>query len=172
MVNAPMPGQQRKDFPVVPPGQQRLVIADVVDKGEVPTPYGPKLKVDLIAFSEHEVNGERPSLVARHTNSLSEKANLRKFLRSIRGHDILPSEGRNGPDGRPVFDLDSVIGTTFYANIVHKKTPHKTYANIESAMPLPPGMDALSVPEGFTRFKDRQAAKKMEEAFDDQDVPF
>jgi len=76
------------------------------------------------------------------TLSMHEKANLRKFVEGILGVTFLDEEAN-------IFDIAELMGKTCLLNVVHKKaTNGNTYANIQSASPLPKGMTA---PAAFNR---------------------
>ena len=67
------------------------------------------------------------------TQSLNEKAILRKMLKSWRGRDFTPQEMEG-------FDPKVLIGVNCQLNLVHEVKGDKTYANITSIMPLAKGM--------------------------------
>jgi hypothetical protein len=68
------------------------------------------------------------------TQSLSEKATLRRHLKSWRGRDFTDQELAG-------FDPKVLIGVNAQLNIVHEKKGDKTYTNIVSIMPLSKGQE-------------------------------
>lgn len=97
----------------------------------------PKLMIGWeLIDSTIEIDGEElPRVMSREfTSSIGPKANLRKVLASWRGRDFTAAELES-------FDLDTIVGAPCYLNVVHKTSGDKTYANIESVVPLPAGID-------------------------------
>jgi len=88
---------------------------------------------------EIEKDGEKkdlPRVVSKITTlSLGEKANLRKMLQSWRGKAFTPEELKG-------FDLKNVLGAPCQILVVHNKgADGKTYANVDSVMPAPKGVE-------------------------------
>jgi hypothetical protein len=77
-------------------------------------------------------------LSKRFTQSLHEKAALRKTLASWRGRDFTPAELKG-------FDLAGVLGKDAFISVIHAEKDLKTFANIAAVMKPPKGMTA---PEG------------------------
>jgi hypothetical protein len=69
------------------------------------------------------------SISKKYTLSLHEKASLRKDLESWRGKSFTPAELQG-------FDLTKLLGANCMLQIIHKKKDNKTYANIQSIVPL------------------------------------
>lgn len=81
----------------------------------------PKERVEYAKDGEHH---NRPiSIGLTLTNSLGEKANLRKLLESWRGRQFTPDELKN-------FDLTAILGKPCMITVEHKTKGDKTYANI------------------------------------------
>ena len=74
-------------------------------------------------------------LSKRFTQSLHEKAALRKTLTSWRGRDFTPAELKG-------FELKAVLGKDAFISVVHTDKEGKTFANIAAVMKLPKGMSA------------------------------
>jgi hypothetical protein len=73
---------------------------------------------------------------AKYTLSLHEKATLRKLLQSWRGKAFTPDELKK-------FDVTTVVGKPCLLSVSHApKDGGGVYANIDTAMRLPPGMPA------------------------------
>ena len=131
-------------FDPLPPGTYVGRCVSVVDLGVQDTPWGGKEKVYL----GFEIPGERvewkdkdgnehegPAFIgSRYTNSINEKAILGQHLTSWRGKAFTDEE-------RQGFDLFNVLGAPCMISVVHTKKDTKTYANIQSIMRLPKGMD-------------------------------
>jgi hypothetical protein len=79
---------------------------------------------------------------AQFTVSLSEKANLRKCLESWRGKVFTPSELEG-------FDISKLIKVNCMLQIIHRSKDGKTYANVQTVLPLYKGLQNLS-PENPT----------------------
>jgi hypothetical protein len=142
------------DFENHPEGQFRAVCVDVVDLGEVLNKKWGKVqhKVALVFHTEAKTKDGRPFEVwERHTATLDEKANLRKFLQGWRGKAFTPAE-------LEAFDLEKLIGVGAFIQVVHNVSGDKTYANIGSIMLPPKGTEKLSLTEGYERRKDRKPA--------------
>jgi hypothetical protein len=130
-------------FQQLDPGSYIARCVSVIDLGVQDTPWGGKEKV-YISFEvpservEWEKDGQKhegPAFVgSRYTNSINEKAILGQHLTSWRGKPFTDDE-------RQGFDLFNVLGAPCMINIVHTEKNGKTYANIQSIMRLPKGME-------------------------------
>lgn len=83
-------------------------------------------------------DGQPFILSKRFTQSLHEKAALRKTLASWRGRDFTPVELKG-------FDLGTVLGKDAFLSVIHADKDGKTFANIAAVMKPPKGM---TCPEG------------------------
>lgn len=131
-------GQSHGPAPV---GVHRAVCVDVIDKGILDVTYQGKTKkqhkISVAWQIDEDRDDGKPFLVyKRYTLSLSEKATLRKDLESWRGRAFTRDEEMG-------FDVESVIGACALLNVTHAKVQDKTYANVESVMPLMKGMARL-----------------------------
>ncbi len=118
------------NYKPAPAGLQNLVCIDVVDLGNVDTPYGPKDKVQFIFSTETLRTDGKPYRIFHTLNlNLHEKSNLRKFLAAWLGRELTEDES----DG---FNLDSLVGKSCAGLLRHAKGRNgKVYANIENVMP-------------------------------------
>jgi len=95
-----------------------------------------ELPTELKLFREE--NGEQPYILSKEfTLSLSEKANLRKFLDAWRGRSFTDAEIKG-------FDITVLIGVTCMLNVIHKQSknsPPAIYAEIASVARIPKGME-------------------------------
>lgn len=90
-----------------------------------------------------EIDGKQvPRTISkRYTASLNESANLRQDLAAWRGRDFTGQE-------LEAFDLRNIVGASCLLNIIHKDVNGKTYANIQSIMALPKGMQRGALSNG------------------------
>jgi len=131
------------NFKPVPEGQHLGICDMMVDLGmQDGGQYGPKHKVYIrFQIPGERVTGEwdgeaydRPAVTGiQLTLSLGKNSAMRPFLESWRGKKFTSEEVRG-------FDIVNVAGKAAYLNIVHDEKDGKTYANIQSIMPVPPGM--------------------------------
>lgn len=128
-----------KSFEPVPAGNHVARIYSIVHIGHVleDTQWGAKnnnkvritweLPNETKVFKEEL--GEQPLSISRTFNiSWHEKSGLRKFVRGLVGKD---SDN---------FDLEELLGKVCMLNVSHNQVGDRTYANIDSAAPLPKGM--------------------------------
>lgn len=164
-------------FVPAPEGQFPAVCADVVDLGMVTTEWnGSKRtahKIRIVFLISEQTDDGRPFTVSQlFTLSLSEKANLRKFLESWRGRAFTAAELTDG------FDIEKLLGADAVVQIVHAQKGDKVYANIQAIMKAMKGMDKVAIPSDYVRAKDRadepksfeQIKREVEE--EDSDLPF
>lgn len=133
-----------KNSDPVPAGVHHAVCYAIVDLGTQdpgnPT-FRPSRKVMILWELPHETvdtqDGPKPRIISsEYTASIGKKATLRSVLESWRGKPFT-NEELNG------FDLKNIIGANCQLNIVHKQgkaDPSKTYARIQSVVPLVKGM--------------------------------
>jgi hypothetical protein len=161
-----------------PTGAHQSVCCDVVDLGIVKSTYAGKEKKQpkvLITWQTDQTRDDgRLFLVSkRYTNSLHEKAALRKDLESWRGRPFTEEEQAG-------FDLEGLIGVGAMINVIHNAANGNVYANVTAIMRLPKGIPVAKIDPSFLRMQDRpndgQAAGELPsndgwEPTDD-DVPF
>lgn len=145
--NAPVATQDRPD--PVPEGSHIAILTDIIDLGthrkfnkfknadvdtrEVLLTF--ELPNEKIDYEKDGITTTGNRILSRtFTLSMGEKANLRKFLVGI--------AGKMSDDEAGAFDLFSLLGKVCLINVVHVTPKDITYANIESAMPLPKGTAA------------------------------
>lgn len=157
IVKAPEP-----KFPPAPEGTYPGVCVDVIDLGKVENKMfgGERLMVRIVWQIDETMDddtadkfkmphGSRYIVKQDYTASLDEKAKLRKHLQSWRGRTFTQLELLG-------FDMESVVGIPCLLAIVHNSgSKGGTFANVESVMRPPKGMEVLK-PEGYMRVKDRK----------------
>jgi hypothetical protein len=165
------------DFVPAPAGAHAAVCCDVVDLGMLEVAYGGKKKSQhkiRIVWQIAEVrNDNKPFTVnKRYTNSLHEKATLRKDLESWRGVSFTDAELQG-------FDLEVLLSVPCLLNVVQVKKDGETYSNVTTIMRLPKGMEAPHIRD-YVRVQDREPAKaeavtegpQWDGGITDDDVPF
>lgn len=135
------------DFDPVPSGVHQAVcygVADIGTQKSAQSKYGPKRKIILLFELPHEradFGEDRKNLPrgisSTYTQSLSDKALLRRDLESWRGHKFTEKELEG-------FDPKVLIGVNCQLNIVHNQKGDKTYANIVSIIPLSKGQPKVA----------------------------
>ena len=143
-----------------PEGAFPAVCCDVQDLGWEEHPqYGWKYKIRLVFFcgqhtEEKEVEGVKkrfPMTVSKKfTASLSEKSNLRAFVRSWRGKDLDAETLKTG------LDFEKMLGVEAYIQVSHFEYQNSTYAGIDSIMRLPKEMAGVLYPNDYKRLCDRE----------------
>ena len=93
----------------------------------------PELRIDVERDGE-KVNPPR-AISKRYTNSMNEKAILRKDLEAWRGKAFSAAELKG-------FNLRKLLGAACQLQIIHKEVDGKTYANVGTLMALPKGQKA------------------------------
>ena len=160
-------------FVPAPAGTHAAVCVDVIDHGMLEVTYQGKTqskhKITVSWQIDENMDNGKPFLVRRrYTNSLHEKASLRRDLESWRGRAFTEKE----LDG---FDLESLLSVGCLLNVLHECRNGSTYANVASVMRLPKNMTAPT-PRDYIRVCDRPAAQTdgAEDGLgvDDSDIPF
>src|SRR5690348_13499642 len=108
----------RGGFTPAPQGTHAAVCVDVVDHGMVEETFQGNTqrrhKISIYWQIDENMDNGKPFLVhRRYTNSLHEKATLRRDLESMRGRPFTDKE----LDG---FDLESLIGVGCFITIIHE----------------------------------------------------
>jgi hypothetical protein len=136
-------------FEACPEFTGRGVIVDFTPLRKQQSQYGERevfkavVEVDL----ERE-DGSRYCVWSNNmTPSLHEKANLRKFVKSVLGRDLTSKELER-------FDLESLIGHPVHVVVVQEHKDGETYANIAVIKPHKDG-EPLKPSGKFVRAKDR-----------------
>lgn len=136
------------DFEVVPAGNHIAICNGVIDlglqpgRGQYPDPKHEvylrfELPTEVVTYQKdgQQVSGPM-SIGRRFTASMSEKANLRKFIEGWFSKRF-PDD-----DAASDFDFKYLIGKRCLLNVTHNEKGQKVYANIAGASPIPKGMQA------------------------------
>lgn len=154
-----------KNFTPAPEGIHVACCCDVVDLGLADHGFGEKHYVE-IRWQLEEDNPEthdRFVVRRRYTNSLSEKASLRKDLETWRGRKFTREELRG-------FDLEVLVGKACQVQVSHRLTDQgRTFANVTAVIPVGKGQTNPGV-VGYTRQADRPVAAAQ--SVDDDVAPF
>lgn len=141
------------DFQLVTPGMHPAVCDMMVDLGlqeQKSQLYGDSIKHQVyirwqvpgerLEYEKDGVRVEGPMTIgAYYTNSLSEKANLRKILQGWRGKEFTKEEADK-------FDISVVLGKPCILNVIHKTgNDGKVRARIDSVGPLMKGLPVPSL---------------------------
>lgn len=145
-------------------GQFPMVCVDVVNLGTnvEQFPGSDPREVDKVALvfaSGEERDGQGLTLVTvEMTNSMNEKANLRKFLESWRGKSYSAEQAEVGV---PLHKLHKQMGLLSIEQITTKRG--RKFAKVRSISPLPKKMDGPepTVLETYTRPKFLDEKKKL-----------
>ena len=143
------------NFDPVPQGLHHAVCYGLYDLGtQFQEKFGTYIRKVLIAW---EIPGERilierdgvktdlPRAISRqYTQSLHEKANLRKDLESWRGKAFTAEELEG-------FNLKDILGSNCMIQVIHKSKDGKTYANVANIVSLGKGM-VKTQPENPLRY--------------------
>lgn len=152
----------RSDFVPAPAGLHRAVCVDVIDMGLIDTgKFGVQDVVRLVWQTEAMgADGKRYAIHKRYNKTLGAKANLRRDLVSWRGMDFTPEELKG-------FDLEKLLGANCQLNVVHNQKEIDgdmiTFANVNSIVPAPQGVDRLQ-PLNYDREQDRDQAPQPQQA--------
>jgi hypothetical protein len=164
-----------------PEGTWSAVCVDVVDLGVLEVAFGGKKKKQhkiRIVWQIEEVSADNKPYTAqrRYTNSLHEKASLRRDLESWRGKKFTDQELQG-------FDVETVLGVPCILNVIHEVKEGTPYANVASIMRLPKGIPALKARD-YIRVIDRKPEMEDEDqsaehrgesnefGITDDDIPF
>ena len=163
-----MARKPESDFEPCPEGLHQAVCVDAVDKGLQPTRWGEKHKVLLIwQIDQVDRKARRYQVRKLYTNSLHEKAALRKDLESWRSRRFTDEELKG-------FDLENLIGANCQLQIIHNTGEDgSVFANVGAIVPVPRSTAKLA-PEEYVRAKDRAPASgpASTEGDDAHDIPF
>jgi len=160
-----------REYVPAPEGQHVAVCCDIVDLGEVETEWEGKKsvarKVRLVFQIAEAMDDGRPFTVSRTFNcKLGPKTALRQFLEAWRGTKYTQAEAEGFRTKG--LDLETLMGQNALLQVVHNNANDTTYANVQSIMRLPAGMQPLTV-EDYTRVKDRDGATDTDAADEDED---
>jgi len=142
------PAKASADFAICPAGNHVAICNAVVDlgiqpgSGMYPDPKHQvyvrfELPTEQITYTKDGKETTGPMSIGRtFTASMSEKANLRKFIESWFGKKF-PSD-----ESAADFDHSALLSKKCLVNVTHTDKGQKTYANIANATPIPKGMVA------------------------------
>ncbi len=159
----------KSNFVPAPKGMQHAVCVDVVDLGEVDGKWGKKPKVRIVWQLAARMSDGKPYLAQKmYTNSLHEKATLRKDLESWRGR-------RFSDDELNQFDLEKLITVNCQLQVIHDTSDDGTvWANVQAVLPVSTDVPPIQA-EGYTRVIDRTddgGGDGGHARYDDDPVPF
>ena len=123
------------EYELAPVGTHLAICYLLVDLGPQDSTFGVKNKIAITWELPHELmeDGRPFSCSKIYTNSLNEKANLRKDLETWRTRLFTETELAG-------FDLRNVLGKACQLTIVHQTKGDKTYANIAGIAAVAKGM--------------------------------
>lgn len=136
-------GSSGASFEPIPAGTYAAVCYMLVDLGMQETEYkGTKKKSQKCQIGWEipeltvQIDGkDEPRVISkRYTVSLNDRAALRQDLAAWRGRDFTDEELAG-------FDLRNIVGAPCLIQINHQDVNGKTYANIQSIMAMPRGME-------------------------------
>ena len=134
--------KNKSNIPPLKSGSYLAVCYGIVDLGEQYNEmYGNSSRKVLIMWelpTEKIMYDNKPSsrvISKTYTNSLSEKAVLRKDLMSWRGEDFTPEELK-------CYDLTEMLNQPCMLSVVQSTRNGKTYSNVAGVMSIPNGMSA------------------------------
>ena len=164
------------DYTPCPEGVCQAVCADVQDLGEMENSFTGKMvrKLRIVWQTEHkhEKYGRPHEVSMSYTQSLHEKAGLRKLLEAWRGRKFTAAELAG-------FDVETLIGANCQIQVMHRiGQDGRTWANVASIMPIGKGMTKMAVSDGYVRRKDREGVKEMPAGAavsppaDEEEIPF
>lgn len=142
MINAPI----SQAYQPIEPGSYLARLVQVVHMGTIKSVIqGNEVERNLIRFGfelptelkKSDDGTERPRFVSEEfTLSLSSKGNLKKFIEGMLGKTISEADAMT-------LDFESLVGTPTMLNVIQKVSPSsgKSYEKINSASPLPKGME-------------------------------
>lgn len=137
----------KKNFEPVPAGNHVARVYSIIHLGVIQGEYmGQPNEKDTVRITFELPNetkvfkeGTEPQpmvISSEFTLSMGEKANLRKFVEGIEGVAFHDEEAET-------YDVTELMGKTCLINVVHKiSAAGSKYAKIQSAAPLPKGMEA------------------------------
>lgn len=149
-------------FDPVPEDTHIARCISVVDLGIQESNWGKKEQIYLafeipsirVEWDKDGVHHEGAAIISStYTNSINDKSILGQHLTSWRGKAFTEEE-------REGFEIFNVLGAPCLISVVHNHKGTKTYANINSIMRLPKGMDAPK-PDGEQIAYSPQDASKI-----------
>ena len=127
-------------FEIIPEDTYTAICCEVIDLGLQENKTYDKVQPKVLIGWELpelqvEISGEmKPRIFTKqYTNSLNDKATLRKDLVAWRGKQFTEEELKG-------FDVSKLLGVPCLLQIVHSKSGDRTYANLGGITKLPKGM--------------------------------
>ena len=156
-------------YVLAPEGLHAAVCCDVVDHGQVDTPFGKKYQIEICWQLEEAIDTDRgrirPVVRQRYTNSLHEKAKLRGVLETWRGRKFTKDELGG-------FDLEKLLGASCQIQVIHNDSDDgQTFANVNAVIPLGKGMPKVTVDPAYVRRSLRDATPTQPSRTPTVDVP-
>jgi hypothetical protein len=161
----------KRTFVPAPEGLHQAICVDVIDLGELDTPWGKKPKCEIRwQIDAYQDDGRRYLVTSRYTASLNEKATLRHHLEAWRGRKFTPKELEG-------FETEALIGANCQLQVIHvqsKKDPSVTFANIQAIVPINRKTEKMALDDDYVRVKDRITKEDDAPPTEDggEDVPF
>ena len=137
-------------FEICPPGSYAARCYQIIDLGHQTFEWqgvakvAPKVRI-VWEINEPMADGRPFSISKEYTASIGPKANLRKDLEAWRGRPFTEDEIKG-------FSLDKILGMSCLLGIVHVSKGDKDYANINSIMKLPKGMECPELVNPAVKF--------------------
>lgn len=147
----------RKPFEAITEMIQPGVLADIIDKGDVPNKFKPGSFQHKCTFvwivAEEDAEGRNKRVFETFTVSLNEKATMRKRLKEF---GLTDAKVKALEDANEDIDLDQYLGTQrlLVMNAEDGETPGKVFIKVTATMPLKPGQ-GVKIPADFVRKQDR-----------------
>ena len=155
------PRQQASgDFKPVPVGAHIAVCTGLVDIGyQGGGQFEPAFKVVISWQLPNQLSdsGKPLTISQTYTNSMNKKANLRKLIESWFGKALPSEEAANN------FELKALLGRACMVNVVHKESNGKTFANVNTVMPIPAGIPKPEAPKDFLYYSPTDDGASEEE---------
>ena len=146
----------RPAFKPAPAGLLPAVCVDVVDHGEVMTPYRPKpvrqISLRWQIDKTDPDTGRRFVVSRRYSLSLNERSTLSKDLENWRSVTFTPADRRAG------FELEQLIGDNCLLQVVQEPAKDGTGQMFARVRAVLPSNGTTIRAEGYTRVGDRPQA--------------
>lgn len=167
----PLRGSKTRPYTPHPEGTYPAVVVDVQNIGMKTTPWGEKEKIKIVWETDQKMDDGRPFIASQwYTNSLNEKANLRKVVHALLGYRISNEEAEQD------FDSDILIGKSCLINVGHRrdsKDSTKIYDSVETVTKLPSSMPPLKSSGKYQRKEQRPVSDSVSSPQGaDDDIPF
>ena len=136
-------GIATKQFDILEEGMHDVVLAAIQDLGMVQSSFDgterQKVRFVWLSNEKDSETGEPILVMQSMTNSLHEKATLRKTIKGILGKD---------PGDKPLAD-ENLVGTQCQIVVAHGEGNGRKYANVVSVMRQKKGGTTVEIPKGW-----------------------